>query len=203
MAGVIESNKGVVLKKGKNLKYVYVTETKQEKMENFLFSCADMIGKPFGTAFRVVNKSKLEVIDPIQVEEYRSEYEKLGIKIRSCGFWRLPKFCLFYKFFVCLISWKALDVILHRFWNRFSNFLLVADDGGGFHQYLVILSVVWALLLSFCSSELYSFLFMNIFWKSDHSWSDLNRAVSILILILNRTYMKSSFIPTKLYPCIN
>lgn len=76
--GLIEKNKGVILKKGKNLKYVYVTETKLEKMENFQFSCADMIGKPYGTAFRVVNKRRLEVIDPIQVEEYRSEYEKLG-----------------------------------------------------------------------------------------------------------------------------
>lgn len=73
----VEVGKGVMLKKGKNLKYVYVEHNKQEKMDNFFFTCTDMINKPFGTAFKVLNKKQLEVIDPIQVEEHRQEYEKL------------------------------------------------------------------------------------------------------------------------------
>jgi len=74
----IESGKGGMLKKGKNLKYVFIEENKEEKMDNFFFSCRDLIGKPFGTAFKVLNKKSLEVIDSIQVEEHRTEYEKLG-----------------------------------------------------------------------------------------------------------------------------
>ena len=78
MSQLIQNGKGAMLKKGKNLKYVFVEENKQEKMDNFFFSCKDLIDKPFGTAFKVLNKKDLEVIDPIQVEEHRSEYEKLG-----------------------------------------------------------------------------------------------------------------------------
>jgi len=55
----IEDKKGVILKKGKNLKYVCVSTSKQEKMENFFFQCKDMIGHPFGTAFKVLDKKKV------------------------------------------------------------------------------------------------------------------------------------------------
>jgi len=71
----IEDKQGVVLKKGKNLKYVCVSTSKQEKMENFFFQCKDMIGHPFGTAFKVLDKKKLEIIDPILVQDNAEEYE--------------------------------------------------------------------------------------------------------------------------------
>ncbi|XP_057308812.1 tRNA (adenine(58)-N(1))-methyltransferase non-catalytic subunit TRM6-like [Hydractinia symbiolongicarpus] len=75
MSSVIEAGKGVILRKGKNLKYVCVSDKKVEKMEKFLFSCKDMIGKPYGTAFKVIDKKSLEVIDPVLVEEHAEEYE--------------------------------------------------------------------------------------------------------------------------------
>lgn len=72
---LIEIGKGVILKKGNNIKYVCVSSTKTEKMENFYFSCKDMIGKPFGTAYKVVDKKRLEIVDPISVQEHSEEYE--------------------------------------------------------------------------------------------------------------------------------
>ena len=72
---LIEDGKGVILKKGNNLKYVCVSEHKTEKMENFFFSCKDMIGKPFGTAFKVIDKKRLQVVDPVTVQEHAEEYE--------------------------------------------------------------------------------------------------------------------------------
>ena len=77
---IIESGKGVIIKKGKNLKYVYVSgSAKVEKMENFLFSCKDMIGQPFGSAFKVLDKHRLLRIDPVLVETHTQEYENTGI----------------------------------------------------------------------------------------------------------------------------
>lgn len=73
----IQAGSGVMVKKAKNLKYVYVEEGKKEKMDNFFFPCKDLIGKQYGTAFKVAGRD-LEMIDPIQVEEHRAEYEKLG-----------------------------------------------------------------------------------------------------------------------------
>lgn len=80
MSSVIEAGKGVILRKGKNLKYVCVSDKKVEKMEKFLFSSKDMIGKPYGTAFKVIDKKSLEVIDPVLVEEHAEEYENRACK---------------------------------------------------------------------------------------------------------------------------
>merc|ERR1719494_837173 len=63
----IEAEKGVILRKGKNLKYVFVTEAKCEKMENFYFFCEGLIGKPFGSAFKVLPNKKVEQINPVDV----------------------------------------------------------------------------------------------------------------------------------------
>jgi len=70
----IEAEKGVILRKGKNLKYVFVTEAKCEKMENFYFFCEGLIGKPFGSAFKVLPNKKVEQINPVDVEENQEEY---------------------------------------------------------------------------------------------------------------------------------
>ncbi|XP_066920374.1 tRNA (adenine(58)-N(1))-methyltransferase non-catalytic subunit TRM6-like [Clytia hemisphaerica] len=74
---VMQAGKGVIIKKAKNLKYVYLEDGKKEKMEKFMFPCKDLIGKPYGTAFKVIGRD-LEVIDPTVVEEHRTEYEKLA-----------------------------------------------------------------------------------------------------------------------------
>lgn len=69
----ITEEHGVMLKKGKNLKYIFFKKGKLIYMENFNFYCDAMIGKPFGSAFKVAGK-QLQMIDPILVEEHASEY---------------------------------------------------------------------------------------------------------------------------------
>ena len=85
----IQAGSGVMVKKAKNLKYVYVEEGKKEKMDNFFFPCKDLIGKMYGTAFKVAGRD-LEVIDPIQVEEHRAEYEKIGTALFVEGLEKFP-----------------------------------------------------------------------------------------------------------------
>uniref|UniRef100_T2M3Q6 tRNA (adenine(58)-N(1))-methyltransferase non-catalytic subunit TRM6 n=1 Tax=Hydra vulgaris TaxID=6087 RepID=T2M3Q6_HYDVU len=81
---VVESGKGVIIKKGNNLKYVYVSNSaKVEKMENFFFSCKDLIGHPFGSAFKVLDKERLLKIDPVLVETHNQEYENAGSNLED------------------------------------------------------------------------------------------------------------------------
>ena len=89
----IQAGSGVMIKKAKNLKYVYVEEGKKEKMDNFFFPCKDLIGKMYGTAFKVAGRD-LEMIDPVQVEEHRAEYEKIGTALFVEG---LEKFSFSYS----------------------------------------------------------------------------------------------------------
>jgi len=71
---LITENCGVILKKGANLKYIYVKPGNPVNMERMKIKCGLLIGHPYGTGFKVVNNNQLEVVDPITVEETYEEY---------------------------------------------------------------------------------------------------------------------------------
>lgn len=56
--------------KGKdNLKYICVSEKNEAFNRKFNFDCRHLIGKKYGSAYRIVNRGDLEVIDAVEVEQ--------------------------------------------------------------------------------------------------------------------------------------
>ena len=71
----IASGDGVILSKGSSLKYISVKPNRKERMENFVFMANEMIGKPFGSAFKANNKMLIQ-IDPRIVANYDDEEDE-------------------------------------------------------------------------------------------------------------------------------
>ena len=66
----IKLGSGVILKGKDNLKYICVSEKNVAFNRKFNFDCRCLIGKKFGSAFRIVgNRGDLEAINPICVED--------------------------------------------------------------------------------------------------------------------------------------
>lgn len=60
---------GVMLKGKDNLKYIYVSEKKEAFNRKFDFDCRCLIGKKYGSAYRILNRGDLEAIDAVAVEQ--------------------------------------------------------------------------------------------------------------------------------------
>jgi len=79
---LIEPGKGVMLKRGKNLRYICASDQMEKLDPKFAFDCSCMLGKKYGTAFQISEDRdhKLRVIDPVLVEEHAEEYLKIQIQ---------------------------------------------------------------------------------------------------------------------------
>jgi len=69
MVGVIELGTGVMLKGKDNLKYIRVSQKKESFNRKFTFDCKCLVGKKYGSAFRIGHRGDLEQIDPLLVEQ--------------------------------------------------------------------------------------------------------------------------------------